>query len=117
MRRTWEDQQQLQNNNNYKNKRPNPSTPTGSTSAATDARFEVVQVGPASVSNDFQELAEEDLRTGELYGLVASLVILVLVFGALVAALVPVVLALVAIAVTVGLITLLDRSSACRSSS
>ena len=32
VRRTWEDQQQLQNNNNYKNKRPNPSTPTGSTS-------------------------------------------------------------------------------------
>ena len=77
--------------------------------AATDARFEVVQVGPASVSNDFQELAEEDLRTGELYGLAAVLVILVLVFGALVAALVPVVLALVAIAVTVGFITLLGQ--------
>ena len=35
VRRTWEDQQQLQNNNNYKNKRPNPSTPTGRTSATS----------------------------------------------------------------------------------
>ena len=75
--------------------------------AGADPRFDVLQSGAASVGRDFQEIAEQDLRTGEVYGLIAALIILVLVFGALLAALIPVVLALVAIAVTVGLVAVL----------
>ena len=46
--------------------------------------------------------AESDLQTGELFGIPIALVILVLVFGALVASVVPIVLALLSIALAVG---------------
>ena len=70
---------------------------------------EVLTVGDVSVGEEFNRLAEEDLVKGEGLGLLAALVVLVIVFGALVAAGVPIVLALVSIFVAVGLTALLGR--------
>ena len=71
--------------------------------------IEVLTVGDGSVNEEFNTLAEEDLLKGEGFGLLAALVVLVIVFGALVAAGVPLVLAIVSIFVAVGLTALLGR--------
>ena len=79
--------------------------------AGADPRFDVLQNGLASVGKDFERVSQNDLKTGEVYGLVAALVILVLVFGAFVSALVPVLLALVAIAVALGAVALIGQAT------
>ncbi len=68
--------------------------------------FEVRITGPASISSNFSTVSEEDLRKGEVYGLPVTLVILIGVFGTIVAALIPLFLSLIAIAVAVGLTAL-----------
>ncbi|MCC6224646.1 MAG: MMPL family transporter [Thermoleophilia bacterium] len=79
--------------------------------ADVDPRFDVLQNGLASVGKDFEQVSKHDLQTGEVYGLIAALVILVLVFGAVVAALVPALLALVAIAVALGAVALIGQAT------
>ncbi len=71
--------------------------------------IEVLTVGDVTVDEVFNTLAEEDLVKGEGFGLLAALVVLVVVFGALVAAGVPLILAIVSIFVAVGLTALLGR--------
>ncbi len=71
--------------------------------------IKVLTVGDLSVDEAFNQAAEEDLIKGEGLGLLAALVVLIVVFGALVAAGVPVVLALVSIFVAIGLTALLGR--------
>lgn len=58
--------------------------------------------GFASMGEDFQKTAERDLQTGELFGIPIALIILALVFGALAASVLPIVLALLAIVLAVG---------------
>ena len=71
--------------------------------------FTVAITGDHSVSNDFNTLSQRDLEHGELaFGLPAALVVLMLVFGAVVAGLVPVLLALLSILVGLGLVALLS---------
>src|SRR4029079_10420629 len=66
--------------------------------------FNVVMTGEGTLAHDFNELSQHDLKSGELeFGLPAALIILVLVFGAVVAGLVPLVMAIVAIIVALGL--------------
>jgi RND superfamily putative drug exporter len=69
----------------------------------------ILTVGEVSSGEEFSQLAEKDLIHGEGLGLLTALVVLVIVFGALVAAGVPIVLALVSIFVAVGLTALLGR--------
>ena len=64
---------------------------------------EVLITGGASIGKDFQAIAERDLLTGELIGGGVALAILLLVFGTVVAALLPMGLSLIAITVAVGL--------------
>src|ERR687897_2191756 len=72
-----------------------------------DANIELFLTGEWSVERDFLTLSEEDLQKGELqFGLPAALIILLLVFGAVVAGLVPLALALVAIITALGLTAL-----------
>jgi RND superfamily putative drug exporter len=73
--------------------------------------FEVSITGNYPAQNDFSKLSQEDLEHGELaFGLPAALVVLVLVFGALVAGLVPVLMALVAILVALGLVAIVSTA-------
>ena len=67
--------------------------------------FDVAITGEHTVGNDFGTLSQRDLEHGELFfGLPAALVVLVLVFGAVVAGLVPVLMALLSIVVGLGLV-------------
>jgi RND superfamily putative drug exporter len=63
--------------------------------------------GNFTFDHDLGEVSERDLRNGELrLGLPAALIVLIIVFGALVAAALPLMLALVSIAVALGLTSL-----------
>ncbi|HEY2936003.1 MAG TPA: MMPL family transporter, partial [Gaiellaceae bacterium] len=71
--------------------------------------FAVGITGDHSVGNDFNTLSQRDLEHGELaFGLPAALVVLVLVFGAVVAGLVPVLMAILSILVGLGIVALLS---------
>jgi putative drug exporter of the RND superfamily len=72
--------------------------------------FETYITGGYTADADFRHAADEDLKTGELFGIGAALVVLLLVFGAVVASLVPVVLAIVSIAVALGLTALVGQA-------
>ena len=79
--------------------------------AAEGGGFETAITGEFTADRDFSTLAEEDLQKGELqFGLPVALVVLLLVFGALVAGLLPVVVALVSIVVALGLTALLGQA-------
>jgi len=72
--------------------------------------FAVSVTGDETLDHDFNLLSQEDLENGELkFGLPAALIILLLVFGAVVAGLVPLLMAIVAIVVALGLSTLLAQ--------
>ena len=71
--------------------------------------FDVAITGEHTVGNDFSTLSQRDLEHGELFfGLPAALVVLILVFGAVVAGLVPVLMALISIVVGLGIVALLS---------
>jgi uncharacterized membrane protein YdfJ with MMPL/SSD domain len=66
--------------------------------------FQVAITGSGTLDHDFNDLSQHDLKSGELrIGLPFALIVLVLVFGAVVAGLVPLLMALIAIIVALGL--------------
>ena len=71
--------------------------------AAAAEGFELLTVGTLSINEEFNTIAEEDLAKGEGIGGIFALIVLVFVFGALLAAVVPIVLAISAIFVSLGL--------------
>jgi RND superfamily putative drug exporter len=72
--------------------------------------FDVSITGEETLDADFSTLAEEDLRNGELrFGMPAALVVLLAVFGSVVAGLIPVLMAIVSIAVAFALIALVGQ--------
>jgi uncharacterized membrane protein YdfJ with MMPL/SSD domain len=71
------------------------------------AGFKVWVAGEATTAKDSNTIAEQDLRKGETIGIIAALAILIVVFGTLAAAVVPIVLAIMAIVVALGLVSLL----------
>ncbi len=71
--------------------------------------FEVGITGDRTANHDFGKQSQSDLETGELaFGLPAALIVLVLVFGALLAGLVPVLMAILSIIVALGLVALIS---------
>jgi RND superfamily putative drug exporter len=77
--------------------------------ADREEAFDVSITGEYSLDRDLAEVSERDLQKGELQlGLPAALLVLVVVFGTLVAAALPLVLALVSIAVALGLTALVS---------
>jgi putative drug exporter of the RND superfamily len=71
--------------------------------------YEVLTVGDASVNDEINKITEEDVVRGERIGIPAALIVLVVVFGALVAAIVPIVLGVVAIAIATGICALISQ--------
>ena len=69
----------------------------------------VIQItGEATIGDDFQTISQEDLQKGELqFGVPLAIIILILVFGALVAAAIPIIIALVSILISLGVAALL----------
>ena len=78
-------------------------------SSATGGGLEVLVTGEDVVDADFEETAANDLQTGEVYGIALALIILLVVFGALVASLVPIAVAIVSIVVALGLTALVGQ--------
>jgi len=77
--------------------------------ADRNSAFDVSITGERTTNNDFSALSQHDLETGELaFGLPAALIVLVLVFGAVIAGLVPVLMALISIVVGLGVVALLS---------
>ena len=76
---------------------------------AAPGDFSVLVAGDGTINHDFGTLAESDLRTGEMFGAGIALVILVLVFGALVTAVLPLVLALCSIVLAMGITSLVGQ--------
>ncbi|HET9461317.1 MAG TPA: MMPL family transporter [Gaiellaceae bacterium] len=78
--------------------------------ADEDEAFAVAITGELSLDHDFNALSQEDLEKGELqFGLPAALIILLLVFGAVVAGLVPLLMAIASIVVALGLTAILAQ--------
>ena len=71
-------------------------------SHATDST-QVLSVGSMSLNETFSEISEEDLRSGEAIGILAALIILFFVFRAVVAPFIPLILAIFAIAIAIGM--------------
>ena len=67
-------------------------------------------VGDASTAHDNNELAERDLRRGERIGLPVALIILVVLFGTIAAALMPIGLSIICIIVTLGITALIGQA-------
>ena len=71
--------------------------------------FRVTSIGSFSFAATFEELAEETFAKGELIGLAVAVVILLLVFGAAVAALLPILLALGAVFTAGGVVAAISQ--------
>ena len=71
--------------------------------------FQYYFIGQESIEHTFLELAEKDLVTGETIGISVAIIILALVFGSVTSAFIPVILALVAITIAVGIISILGQ--------
>ena len=75
----------------------------------SDDEFDVVSAGTLSINERYSTIAEEDLIQGEAIGLPLALIVLVLVFGALLAPVLPIMLAVYAIGIAFGIVTVLGQ--------
>ena len=72
--------------------------------------FEILITGQATIGLDNRELGQEDLAKGEAFGVPIALIILIVVLGALAAALIPLVMAIVSIVVALGAAALVAQA-------
>ena len=77
--------------------------------ANQDAGFEVLIGGDASVAHENNELAEQDLQNGERFGVPVAFLVLLVLFGALVATLIPLGLSAVSIAVALAAVAIIGQ--------
>ena len=78
--------------------------------AREETGFKVLITGQATVSKDFEAVAQDGLEKGEIFGVPIAVIILILVFGAMVAAFVPIILAAASIVVAFGAASLLGQA-------
>ena len=73
--------------------------------------FSATVTGEQTRQHDFNQLSQDDLKSGELqFGLPAAVIVLLLVFGAVVAGLVPLLMAMFSIVVALGLVAVLAQT-------
>lgn len=75
----------------------------------TADEFRTLVVGDVTLNDDFSTVAEEDARKGETIGIGAALIVLIVVFGAILAALLPIFLAIGAIVMALGVVALIGQ--------
>ncbi|MEZ4504713.1 MAG: MMPL family transporter [Thermomicrobiales bacterium] len=80
-------------------------------SAQKDGDFQIYSVGDATISETFERISEEDLAKGETIGLPVAILILIVLFGALVAAGLPVIVGFVSIFIAMGLSALVGKTT------
>ncbi|MGZ4124019.1 MAG: MMPL family transporter [Actinomycetota bacterium] len=76
---------------------------------ASNGTYTVQVAGQAALYADFMKLAEEDMRKSENIGLGIALIVLIVVFASVVAAVLPIVMGLCAIAAALGLVALIGQ--------
>src|SRR5262245_2009649 len=67
-----------------------------------DTRF--YMLGEPTSTDDFKKISEEDLRKGEFFGIAVAIVVLLVVFGSLIAGVTPIIMGIFAIGVAMGLV-------------
>jgi putative drug exporter of the RND superfamily len=77
---------------------------------STGGLFNVYNTGGASFNHDATTLAENTMKKGETVGIAVALVVLAVVFGAVVAATLPIILGIVAIVMAMGLSALIGQA-------
>ncbi len=77
--------------------------------ANANGSFQVLVTGQATLDAEVKKVAQDDLATGEGIGITVALVVLALVFGAIAAAFLPIVTAIVAIVIGLGATALLGQ--------
>ncbi len=88
---------------------PAPARSSRSSRTANGGAFQVGITGYHTTGYDFGKQSQTDLEKGELaFGLPAALIVLVLVFGAVFAGLVPVLMAILSIIVALGLVAIIS---------
>tara|TARA_A100000164_G_scaffold87055_1_gene74840 strand:+ start:47 stop:2404 length:2358 start_codon:yes stop_codon:yes gene_type:complete len=75
----------------------------------SDDSFQYYFIGLESIEYSFAHIAEKDLVTGETIGISVALIILALVFGSVTSAIIPVILAVVAIFVSIGAVSIIGQ--------
>jgi uncharacterized membrane protein YdfJ with MMPL/SSD domain len=79
--------------------------------ADRDPSYAVTITGNQTMDHDSNELSQSDLKHGELqFGAPAALVVLLLVFGSVVAGLIPLLIAILSIVVAIGLVALFTQA-------
>jgi uncharacterized membrane protein YdfJ with MMPL/SSD domain len=73
--------------------------------------FTAAVTGDQTRQHDFDQLSQDDLKSGELqFGLPAALIVLLLVFGAVVAGLIPLLMAMLSIVIGLGIVAMLSQA-------
>ncbi len=72
-------------------------------------RFEVTTIGNLSINEEYQRVVAEELVTAERIGVPIAIVVLVLVFGSLVAPVVPLVLGVMSVGIALGIVTIIGQ--------
>ena len=75
--------------------------------ASESSGFTVLIAGDSSIAREMNDISQKDLQTGEMFAIPVAMVILVLVLGALLAAILPVIVAAVSIILALGMAALL----------
>lgn len=74
-----------------------------------DADFDVTTIGNLSINEMYQEVVAEELVVAETFGVPIAIVVLLLVFGSLVAPVVPLVLGLLSVGISLGIVTIIGQ--------
>lgn len=74
-----------------------------------DSRFDVTTIGNLSINEEFQNVVAEELILAEMFGVPIAIVVLLLVFGSLVAPIVPLVLGVLSVGISLGIVTIIGQ--------
>lgn len=74
-----------------------------------DERFDVTTIGNLSINEVFQQVVAEELVKAEMFGVPIAIIVLLLVFGSLVAPVVPLVLGVMSVGIALGLTTMVGQ--------
>jgi RND superfamily putative drug exporter len=66
-------------------------------------------LGEPTSTDDFKKISEDDLKKGEIIGVVVAIVVLLIVFGSLIAGVTPIIMGIFAIGVAFGIVGLLGE--------
>jgi putative drug exporter of the RND superfamily len=69
----------------------------------------VYTLGEVTSSADFKLVSQQDIEKGELIGIIVAIIVLVLVFGAAVAAVTPIIMGIFSIVVATGIVALIGQ--------